>query len=372
MGRPKKIVKVDDVKTYKCLCCGAETDSPAGKFYKVNWSKLWTSNDQYMPVCKVCLTKKYNEDMRRYGARTAMMIACHYLDIPFVGVVFESVNSKNENFTIGAYSRVIAGGSQYANKTFAHSIVNGDLQSDIQTVNKNREVKWSEQDKKNMRFVISQYGYDPFCDESYDDADRKFLFNVLSGYVDDDEDDAHKRNSAVSLVKTMLQKNKIDALINNELLSSTPSADLKTYAETKDKFDRSINTIANDNGFSAKAQGKSAQKHNSLTRIMKEMIDSNFEECKVNAIDSKMKGVYKQMAEISNKNLFDQLNFQSDDYARMVAEQRSLLQKNDEKILKLEEENRKLRIMVRQLGGEKFLGHVSPSDSDQTQTGGDR
>ena len=146
----------------------------------------------------------------------------------------------------------------------------------------------------------------------------------------------------------------------------------KILAETKDKFDRSINTIANDNGFSAKAQGKSAQKHNSLTRIMKEMIDSNFEECKVNAIDSNMKGVYKQMAEISNKNLFDQLNFQSDDYARMVAEQRSLLQKNDEKIMKLEEENRKLRIMVRQLGGEKFLGHVSPSDSDQTQTGGDR
>lgn len=368
MPRKKKNLD-DEIRIYKCTCCGAETDAPAGKFYKITYSKLWVHNDNYAPVCKVCVMKKFNEDARRFDTRTALIIACHYLDIPFVNSVYESLKQKkNDDFTVGDYSRIVCSGVQYSNKTFATSLTDGELTKSMNQVKEEREVKWEDEDLRNKKFVIEQYGYDPFCDDSYDEADRKLLFNMLAGYVDDDEDSAHKRISALNLVTTILQRTKIDRLINNELLCSAPSADLKTFTEAKDKLDRNINSIANDNGFSAKSQGRAAQKGNSLTRIMREMIDADFADCKVNAFDAKMKGVYKKMADISNKNLIDQLNFQSDDYARMVAQQRELLQKNDEKLMSAEEENRKLRLMVRQLGGEKLLGVLGNSNFGKKAT----
>ena len=46
-----------------------------------------------------------------------------------------------------------------------------------------------------MKYVISKLGYDPFESVGLDDFDRKYCFNLLSGYFDTPGilEDGHKK-----------------------------------------------------------------------------------------------------------------------------------------------------------------------------------
>ena len=197
-------------------------------------------------------------------------------------------------------------------------------------------------------------GYDPFPDDY--PSDRKFLFNTLSEYLTDEIcEDPHKLQSVVPLVRSILQEAKLDKKIAYQLNNPKPDNEqLKIYTDNKDKIRRTINSIAKENGISD-SKGKANRGANTLTGIMREMIENNFEECKVNVVDAKMAKTYRTIADISNKSLFDQLNIQSDDFARMLAEQRELLQKSEEEKMQLEEELRLAKIKIDELkrGGKK-------------------
>lgn len=49
---------------------------------------------------------------------------------------------------------------------------------------------------------------------------------------------------------------------------------------------------------------------NAITAMMRKMQEDNFEECKVNSIDAKLEGAYREIANISNSCIMAQLNFQ--------------------------------------------------------------
>jgi hypothetical protein len=248
---------------------------------------------------------------------------------------------------MGLYLRQI-NGKQYQFKCFQQTILDGELNKTDQNIREEKEVKWNISDLKNKNYVIQTLGYDCFEDESYNDEDRKFLFNTLAGYlIDDVIEDPHKCQSAIRMVKTILQSSKIDSLINAELASASPTANLKSYTDAKDKLDRNINQAAGDNGFSIKNGARSSIGANTLTGIMREMGENNYEDCKVNVFDVKMNGAFKYIADISNKSLAEQLNYQSDDFARMVATQRELIQNYEEEKLKLEEELRLIKIELK-------------------------
>lgn len=340
--RPLK-EEIDDKYEFvscKCMACGEEYDSPVGNFYKNTSSPLWKANDGFVPVCMKCIRYMLNDYSIRFGLKTAVAILSHYLDLPFSNSVFETANEGSSTFTMGTYTRYI-NISHYSKQTFLNTLVNGDLSKAANEVREEAEAKWSDKDIRNKNFVISTIGYDPYDDDIYSGADRKFLFNTLSGYLEDDVvEDGHRLQSAINIAPSMLQRNKIDRLINEQLsLKNADTSLLKTLGDTKASFDRSINASANENGFSLKTSG--AKKHaNTLTGIMREMIDSGFEECKVNSVDAKYSIVLSSVANVSNRNLFDQLNYQEDDYARMVATQRELIQKYEKENAILQEENR--------------------------------
>lgn len=352
----KNIMLPDDFgeKEYTCLKCGRSTNIPEGAFYMSKWSKLWAKNGSRFPICKECLNDIFQENVGRYGVRFAILVACYMMDIPFVNAVVDTIE-HHANLTIGSYTRGLNKllGTQ---RTFTNSLLDGEVVQALSRSESAEIVKWSDSDKKNMRFVTNTYGYDPFPESDYGEGDRKMLHNMLASYVSDDEDmDPHKRVSAVTMVKTILQRDRVDKLIDFELQAVVPSQNLKLYSDTKKKLEDIISDLANENGFSAKSAGKTTRKANTLTSIMKRMLDEGYDLSKPNVIDSKMNGIYYEMAQVSNRNLMDQLNFQSDDYARMVATQREMLLKNDEKIMSLEEENRKLRILLRDTGNEQLL-----------------
>ncbi len=353
MPRKKAEVKapvLEEGRTFRCLRCGSEFNNPVGHFYKVQWSELYKSNENYAPLCRDCCQEIFESISRRRSSdREACIVLCHLLDVPFFHSLYDSIVDSNNIFSIGLYLRQM-NNKQYQFKDFSHSIFNFELVKSKDEIRDEKEIKWTTSDIKNKNYVIQSLGYDCYDDENYNDEDRRFLFNTLSGYLDDDVlEDPHKTQSAIRMVETILQSKKISNLINSELNSKTPSHNFKGYAETKAKLDGLINSSAADNGFSVKGGGRSQKGLNTLTGIMREMLENDYEECKVNIFDVKMSDAMKKIAEISDRSLFDQLNYQSDDYARMVATQREIIKKYEEDKITLEEDLRLAKVKILEL-----------------------
>ena len=81
--------KETQTKIYKCISCGSSYSNPLGYFLKIPYSPLWVSNDKYCPICTKCLNEKFEEYRRVYDEVTALIIMCHYLDVPFYYYVYE-------------------------------------------------------------------------------------------------------------------------------------------------------------------------------------------------------------------------------------------------------------------------------------------
>lgn len=338
----------ENPKIFRCMKCGTETSTPLGRFYKSPYSDLWDDNERYFPVCVDCLSEKFNEYIKRFGVRNAYIIICHYMDIPFSEAIFEAVNQNNSNLTVGGYSRLI-NSRQFNAQTFVNTLMSGELNKTSNDIREAREVKWNKSDLRNKQYVISVLGYDPYDDEIYSEADRKFLFNALEGYLTNDVlEDPHRRQSAINLMLTILQRDKVDQLLNKQLMTNTTS-DLKLLTESKARLDNLINSIANENGFTMKGAIKGSGGGNAITAMMRKMQEDNFEECKVNSIEAKLEGAYRDIAKISNSCIMQQLNFQQDEFASMVAAQREMIDTYEQNQLALLEENRKLRVIAKGL-----------------------
>lgn len=343
---------------YKCTRCGKTRTDPKGYFFMSKTSPLFVSNDLYTCICTDCANELFEEAKIKYkDEKMALIIICHYMDIYFSEELYES-RKDDANFSLGNYLKNINLG-QYKAKNFTTFLVNAlreqeTLRNSEEIQSLNEEVRWSASDKKNKSYVLQTVGYDCFEDENYTEANRKFLFNTLADYLTDDViEDPHKLLSAISLVKTTLQLDSIDKLINSELRQRLPDNNLiKSLTEIKDKLTRSINSLANENGISAKSSGKGSKGSNTLTNIMKEMSENGFEEIKVNVVDIKLSNSYQEIARDNAKALLDELNFTSDDYARMVATQSEMINDYQDKIMQLEEENRLLKIQIKTLKAE--------------------
>ncbi len=334
-------------KVFVCSSCNEEYIVQKGNFYKTK-SELYRGNECFTNICINCITAKFKSIEAQTGStRMALICICHLLDTYYNEKDFNNMVSKN-TFSIGAYLNS-SNLRQAANKTFMTNLLQNDFAKAIKFEDTDIEVKEELNDIKNRSFCTSQLGYDPFLENI--PADRKYLFNTLAEYLTDDViEDPHKLQSVVPLVKSILQESKIDRLIDAELKSKVPNdTNLKAYVESKKSIRGLINSIANDNGLTVKGGGKTGRGASTLTGIMKEMAENGFDEIKINVFDSKMNGAFKYIADISNKSLNEQLNFQSDDYARMVATQREMIQKYDEENLSLAEQNRLLKIENKKL-----------------------
>lgn len=239
------------------------------------------------------------------------------------------------------------------------------------------EGNWSAADRKNKNYVIHSLGYDPFDDKSYTDEDRRYLYNTMSGYMSDDVlEDPHKIMSVVNIVKSSLQLAQCDILINKQIKSVSPDMDaIKSMTDTKNGLQRSINAIAKENAISAVGSGKKSKSTLALTAIMKEMLDRGITEAKPNLADSKLEGAYEHIAQISHRALLNEMNFTSDEYAKMVADQSEIITSQNEKIIKLEEELRQARIEVDNAHKAGFktqgLVKIEASDSDGSYEAGE-
>eukprot|EP00825_Cyclidium_porcatum_P003439 TRINITY_DN11600_c0_g1_i1.p1 TRINITY_DN11600_c0_g1~~TRINITY_DN11600_c0_g1_i1.p1 ORF type:complete len:364 (+),score=48.62 TRINITY_DN11600_c0_g1_i1:521-1612(+) len=342
------------IPDYKCTRCGKTKDTGKGAFFISRCSPLFTANEGYANICNDCAYELYDDLKNRYDEKTSLIIMCHYLDVYFSEDLYE-MTKDNANFSFGNYLKNL-NGIQYKSKNFTTyliSLYKNGAKSREEIVEAQEE-KWSTSDLRNKKSVIDTIGYDCFADDSYSYNDLKYLYNTLADYLTDDViSDPHKVQSVISLVKTLLQLENINKIINREFKPGSLPNDslLKSLTDTKLKFNTIINTIADENGIAAKTNGKSKSGTNTLTAIMKKMVESDYEDIKVNYIDAKTSESYKEIANINAKAITNELMMQSDEYASLVAKQAELLRKYQDDIDKLKEENRLLKLNKSKGGG---------------------
>lgn len=359
-GRPKgsksklklSSTQVSDlVMGMKCTRCGTVEFYGSNKFYTNRNSTIYTSNGHYPHICSKCANDVFDELKEKLkDTKIALLVMCHYLDMYFSENLYEQIKN-NDEFTLGQYLRYL-NGVQYKGKTFLNTcnelLENGFKSKD--EINDLLESKWNNSDIQNKNYVLSTIGYDCFLDSSYSNDDRKYLFNTLAEYLTDDViEDNHKLQSIIIMVKTSFQVETINRMINTEIKKNASLLDLeqlKTMSEIKDKMVRSVNTLASENGISAKSSGKKKSGSSTLTGIMREMQENDYEEIKVNIVNAKLSKSYSEIAEQNAKALIDELNFTTDDYASMVAKQNELISSKDKEIEKLSEQVRLLRLKL--------------------------
>ena len=220
----------------------------------------------------------------------------------------------------------------------------------------NKSVKWSKKDKQNMNYAISVVGYDPFEDIGLSENDKKYCFNILSGYCDIDgiTEDGNKIQGVIEMTMLYCQCRKITEAMNIELAMDTvDDAKVSKLTNSKSTLLSSIATIAKDNNISSNYNKNSGQGKNTLTSKMKEIVSDGFEGMKVNMFDINTANCMKQIADLSNQSIMEQLTFDNNEYTEIVKEQREMITKlqSDNEILS--EENRLLKNQIESLDSKK-------------------
>lgn len=211
------------------------------------------------------------------------------------------------------------------------------------------DTKWTKEDKQNMKYVISKLGYDPFESVGLDDFDRKYCFNLLSGYFDTPGilEDGHKKQCVIEITMSYCQCRKITEELNLELSrSDSNEKKVASLTSAKSSLLSSIATIAKDNNISSNYNKNSSQGQDSISSMMKEMEKNGFEEIKVNLFDIKTSEAFKQIDAISNENIANQLTLDASEYSDMVKEQREMIKNFETELDQLREENRNLKNKV--------------------------
>ena len=232
-----------------------------------------------------------------------------------------------------------------------------DKNNNQQTIQKSDgDTKWTKEDKQNMKYVISKLGYDPFESVGLDDFDRKYCFNLLSGYFDTPGilEDGHKKQCVIEITMSYCQCRKITEELNLELSrSDSNEKKVSSLTSAKSSLLSSIATIAKDNNISSNYNKNSSQGQDSISSMMKEMEKNGFEEIRVNLFDIKTSEAFKQIDSISNENIANQLTLDSSEYSDMVKEQREMIKNFESELEQLKEENRNLKNKVIDLESKK-------------------
>lgn len=324
-----------------CVCCGKPKYEDY--FFLNKSSFVFTGIWNRIPVCKDCLDSLYRRYSMNYDQIASAAAIVAIMDMPYVDALAHT-HFEDGMFKVGSYVKA-QNLAAMKDKSFIDTISSGILFDAKDKLQINVENLWEPQDKRNKKYVISKYGYDPFVAFDMDDIDYKMAFNIISKYLEDESilQDAHKMQSLVTMVMTIIQNNKVETLLTYQYKNIKPDTnEIKTLTTTKRELQNTISKLAEDNNISSKFQkeNKSAQSH--LTAKMKEMANAEYWEAKPNMFDVRTSAAMRQVADLSHQSILEQLELTDSDYAQMVKEQRTMIKELQEKCDRLEEENRNL------------------------------
>lgn len=345
MTRRKTLLKNEatyNKDTHKpCSCCRLpkKTDKD---FYTASSDII--NIDGKLSICKQCLWDIYDNSENK---KDTVKILMRMLDKPFLQESWDASFNGDYDNPFKEYMRRIAM-PQNKNLTYDDSVFDNKNITDKSSQNKEKfehEVD-VELDKKNKEDVLRMLGYDPFEYES--ENDKRHLYNKLVDFLDESTlEDSFKLPAVIEIVKTFNQIDKINNALSQ--LVSDPSniakqtSGVKSLIDSKQKMLKSILDLAKDNGISVNHNNTKSKGAGTLSGIIKNLQEKGFEEVEVNLFDIETCKGMKQVANMSNESIMKQLQFDENDYAEMITEQRNIIENLDTKLMKLEEENRLLK-----------------------------
>lgn len=325
-------------------------------FYDAVDSSIFKNSPEgKIPICKSCLDNLY----RRYfnlsqNAKWAIYKMCEKMDVAFINSVYEGTvkeGSATWEKQFGLYMKTFNSFKKNNNwgsfDTSEETDIDFSMTGEIAL--KDKDYKWSNQDKRNKKNVIELLGYEVF--EGYNENDQKFLYNNILLYLDEDTiEDAYKVSSITQIVdnnnqirKYQYLKNQYSSDINMIMKNSSYLSELENLIK---KLVDNNDKIAKENGISAKNKTDKSLNKTSLTGKMKYLHENQFDDLEVDYYDQKVCFGMERAIEISNRAIRSQFSFDENTFNELLITQRELIQQKDKKILELEEENRVLNVAL--------------------------
>lgn len=211
-----------------------------------------------------------------------------------------------------------------------------------------KDVKWSEQDLKNKSYAIEVVGYDPF--EDYPEESKKFLFNALSPYLEDDDntEDAYKLSQILQIVENNYQVRTCDKKIVN-LDPIEDASDIKTLQTIKKDLVASNDKIAKENEISVRNRSNKDAGKSSLTYLMRDLREKDFDKAEADYYDQ-LKSPGSQWAiSVSQKAMLEHCMFDENDRKEVYESQLKLIDDLYKELDSKKEEVRLLLIKVDEL-----------------------
>jgi hypothetical protein len=358
---------VPTVEEFKCTCCGKTYTDQVRNFYQSN-SLSMIQNNARMTVCKDCIVRIFEFMANKFknNYKLAMYFVCSIVDTYFDASLYPSVETQANALNtpiVRIYFQKVNSFPQYSGRTFVDSTlldvkeemgVNDPLTIPVDK-KKGHKVNLSEEDEKNKADVIRMVGYDPFENDNH--SDKKALYNRLVDFLDESTlEDSFKLPIVIEIVKSFNQIDKLNQALSGVLADpssiATQAGNIKQLMETKDKAYRSMLAMAKDNGISVAHAMNKSQGAGTLSGIIKKLQELGFEDSNVNLYDIETCEGMKQVADISNKSILEQIILDENDYTQMIAEQRQMIENLDSENMRLKEELRLLKIKEKKFSSE--------------------
>lgn len=218
---------------------------------------------------------------------------------------------------------------------------------------KDVRVRWSEQDKQNKKYAIEVIGYDPF--EDYPDENRKFLFNSLSPYLEDDDnvEDAYKLSQILQIIKNNFQIDTCDKKMS-QLDPLRDSDSIKTLSDIKNKLVQSNDKIAKENEISVKNRSNKDAGKSTLTYLMRDLREKDFDKAEADYYDQLKSTGTRWAVEISQKAMLDHCIFDENDKKEIYETQLKMIDELNQELDDKKEEIRLLLIKIDELNKEIY------------------
>lgn len=299
-------------------------------------------NDRYATICIACVKEMFDTISRRYNSdRTACIMLCYMLDVPFYHSLFDSIVNNNSIFSIGLYMRQL-NNRQYQFQNFSQTILQRELEKSEKDIRDEKESRWTPQEKRNAEEVIGALGYDPF--DGYPAEDRRFLFSEFIKYLDEDTmEDPYKMSQIIQIVNNNNQIRQSDLRIA-QLDPSKDASVIKDLNGIKGSLVTSNDKIAKENEISVKNRSNKDVGRSTLTYLMRDLREKDFAQAEANYYDQLRSEGTQWAADMSFKAIKANSFFDENDKEEIFQIQREAIQKLQRQVDDLMEEKRLLII----------------------------
>ncbi len=347
MGRtPKQKTKinVDDLPPiYKCTKCGKVYQEPKGHFYMARSWALYDANEHYSHICVYCANDHFEElKMRFRDERLALILTCSSIGLYYSDELYESARENGE-IRFGDYIKKL-NMNQFKSKNFGTFLINllKEVQKPKEDVEDERESRWTVAEQRNKNEIISIIGYDPF--ESYSTTDRRFLFNELIKYIDEDTaDDTYKLSQIIQIVNNNNQIRGYDLVISR-LDPMKDSEVIRNLGTIKTGLVTANDKIAKENEISVKNRSNKELGKSTLGYLQRDLREKDFTAAESNYYDQLRSAGSQWAADMSHKAILSNAMFDENDRQEIFEIQRKKLVEIQTALDEALEKNRLLTI----------------------------